>query len=66
MSDWQPIAGAKRDGTKYLLSTTYTKARYRTVVGAWNVKFNEWQSVPGAWPMKPTHFKLLDEPPGES
>jgi len=60
---WRPISTAPRDGTRMLLRTDNPKARYKIVVGRWNVKFNEWQSDPGAWPMRPElWFDLNDLP----
>lgn len=60
---WIPIKDALRDGTRYLLKSENPKARYKIVVGKWNVKFNEWQSDPGAWPMRPDFAMSLNDLP---
>jgi hypothetical protein len=63
MSNWQPISTAPRDGTRILLATTYPKARHKIIVGSWFAKWNEWQSVPGNWPFRPTCWQPLPEGP---
>lgn len=61
VSNRKPIADAPRNGTRIILGTDYPKARYPIVIGKWNVKFNEWQSDPGGWPIKPQWWVSLDD-----
>lgn len=60
---WLPIESAPKDGSRMLLRSANPKARYTIVVGKWNVKFNEWQSDPGAWPIHPDFAMSLNDLP---
>lgn len=61
MTDWQPIETASKDGVTIVLYGA--KGRYKIVIGKWVANWNQWQSQPGAWPVYPTHWMPLPEPP---
>src|SRR5688572_10345855 len=58
---WLPISSAPKDGTHILVRTT----KFGPIVAHWDAMWGEWQSVPGHYSCKPTHFMPLPQPPEE-
>lgn len=65
MSDWQPIETAPRDGTLVLLYSIKPsrKNRPQMQVGYCHIGLGGDVWVTGGWPVRPTHWMPLPDPP---
>jgi hypothetical protein len=58
--DWQPIDSAPKDGTRILLHPGlkgYSVVGRRSLINHW------WESLPGRYQVRPTHWMALPDPP---
>lgn len=59
---WRPIAEAPKDGSEVL---GFEERGYvgRRVVMRWDIRFDQWVSVPGSYGLHPSRWMPLPEPP---